>query len=449
MDTLRRSDKRILGWGLLGWLAICVIGSFWAFPKVANDLAAASSNVASFSSASDASVTWNGRDGYLTVPAGTENVGQIAADLAELDGARNVNIEVLAATQEPAVEPEFEAAAFTVDWTQDSISGAGLVPNDSAGDLNDLFGVGSDLSAADGRSLDAEVLTTLRSDVAPLIGASLVSGSLSVENNEITVSGVAQDAASQADIAARLDELGILNNITVAADAPASFKVTWDDSGATQTAGTAPVELEPVIASLGADPVDTADGLSVGANVDPALAALAPLISQDLTSGSVSVDGDVVVIRGTAPSAEALERATAALEGIDATVELDLSEEAGVQVDIDELLALNKIEFITATATPTAETEAIIDEVAATLTEFGEVNVHITGHTDSRGNDAANQALSEARAAAVVDGLVARGVSVERLSSEGKGETEPIETNETPEGQQANRRVEIKVKESE
>ena len=118
------------------------------------------------------------------------------------------------------------------------------------------------------------------------------------------------------------------------------------------------------------------------------------------------------------------------------------------QAAIDRLLALDSIEFETNTATPTAATEAIIDEVASTLTDFPNVSVVITGHTDSRGDDAANQALSEARARAVVDGLIERGVAADRLTAVGKGETEPIDSNDTPEGQQRNRRVDIDVEES-
>ncbi|WP_083791056.1 OmpA family protein [Thalassobium sp. R2A62] len=65
------------------------------------------------------------------------------------------------------------------------------------------------------------------------------------------------------------------------------------------------------------------------------------------------------------------------------------------------------------------------------------------GHTDSSGSDVTNNALSAARALAVRDALVARGVDAERISAQGYGESEPIATNETEEGRAANRRTTI------
>ncbi|HEY9198781.1 MAG TPA: OmpA family protein, partial [Gammaproteobacteria bacterium] len=70
----------------------------------------------------------------------------------------------------------------------------------------------------------------------------------------------------------------------------------------------------------------------------------------------------------------------------------------------------------------------------------------VVGHTDSVGSDAYNQRLSEQRAQAVVDYLAGAGVPRERLRVEGRGETEPRDTNATEAGRQLNRRVELYVK---
>ncbi|MNY77910.1 Outer membrane porin F precursor [compost metagenome] len=67
------------------------------------------------------------------------------------------------------------------------------------------------------------------------------------------------------------------------------------------------------------------------------------------------------------------------------------------------------------------------------------------GHTDSVGSDAYNQGLSERRAASVVDYLIGQGVAAEKLSSQGFGESKPIEDNGTDAGRAQNRRVEIHV----
>jgi OmpA family len=72
-----------------------------------------------------------------------------------------------------------------------------------------------------------------------------------------------------------------------------------------------------------------------------------------------------------------------------------------------------------------------------------ELRLRIDGHTDDVGQPAANQALSEKRAAAVKAWLVARGVDAKRLEAKGFGQTKPAAANDTPEGRQNNRRVEL------
>ena len=69
-----------------------------------------------------------------------------------------------------------------------------------------------------------------------------------------------------------------------------------------------------------------------------------------------------------------------------------------------------------------------------------------TGHTDSVGTDAYNQKLSERRAAAVKDYLVSKGIPAAKVTTVGKGESQPVATNKTKEGRQKNRRVDIEFK---
>src|SRR5687767_13271193 len=86
-----------------------------------------------------------------------------------------------------------------------------------------------------------------------------------------------------------------------------------------------------------------------------------------------------------------------------------------------------------------------LEELAPTLIKYDDTNVMIFGHTDSVGADAYNETLSERRASAVDNFLVTKGVAGGRLTSEGYGETDPVASNETDEGRQLNRRVEIVV----
>ena len=69
-----------------------------------------------------------------------------------------------------------------------------------------------------------------------------------------------------------------------------------------------------------------------------------------------------------------------------------------------------------------------------------------TGHTDSIGSDAYNQRLSERRAAAVKDYLVSKGIPASKVTTIGKGESQPVATNKTAAGRQKNRRVDIEFK---
>lgn len=88
-----------------------------------------------------------------------------------------------------------------------------------------------------------------------------------------------------------------------------------------------------------------------------------------------------------------------------------------------------------------------LDKVADVLNRYERSVVHVVGHTDSVGSDAYNQRLSEQRAQAVVDYLAGTaGVARERLRAEGRGESEPRESNATEAGRQLNRRVELFVK---
>ncbi|MNW14674.1 Outer membrane porin F precursor [compost metagenome] len=70
-------------------------------------------------------------------------------------------------------------------------------------------------------------------------------------------------------------------------------------------------------------------------------------------------------------------------------------------------------------------------------------SVKVIGHTDSQGSDAYNQALSERRASSVAEYLISQGLAPSKVTSQGRGESEPIADNETDAGRAQNRRVEL------
>ncbi|MBN1654073.1 MAG: OmpA family protein [Deltaproteobacteria bacterium] len=90
-----------------------------------------------------------------------------------------------------------------------------------------------------------------------------------------------------------------------------------------------------------------------------------------------------------------------------------------------------------------AESYLVLDEIARFLANNPKISVEIQGHTDSAGDDAFNQLLSQKRADSVGEHLKRKGINPSRLAARGFGETTPIESNRTSRGRAANRRIEI------
>ena len=120
----------------------------------------------------------------------------------------------------------------------------------------------------------------------------------------------------------------------------------------------------------------------------------------------------------------------------------------GIEIDLPSGVLFD---FNSAAIRPDAEPE--LEKVAAILGAYAEAEVVLTGHTDSVGSDADNQRLSEQRAESVRDELVQQyQIEASRLTTEGKGEKEPVAPNENPDGtdnpagREQNRRVEVLVR---
>ena len=85
----------------------------------------------------------------------------------------------------------------------------------------------------------------------------------------------------------------------------------------------------------------------------------------------------------------------------------------------------------------------VLDSVALVLKEYDKTIIDVAGHTDSVGSDSTNQTLSERRAATVGKYLEGKGVADQRVATTGYGKAHPVAPNDTPDGRQQNRRVEL------
>ena len=108
-------------------------------------------------------------------------------------------------------------------------------------------------------------------------------------------------------------------------------------------------------------------------------------------------------------------------------------------------ITLNNVFFDFDKSLLKSESGPELDRMLDLLQKESTMQIEISGHTDSMGPDRYNMALSERRAKTVVAYLVRRGISKKRLKVQSFGETKPLDTNDTEEGREKNRRVEFKI----
>jgi OOP family OmpA-OmpF porin len=174
--------------------------------------------------------------------------------------------------------------------------------------------------------------------------------------------------------------------------------------------------------------------------------------------GSLLVRADTVEVTGVTGSLETRGRITQILSGklgqgqtfrvnvrydeaLDPIASLPTPEECAA--DVNAVIARTKITFTPASAELATDARPVLDELAGILTACPPMQLEIGGHTDSQGSEGGNQALSQARAEAVLLALQGRRVDISGMTAVGYGESTPIADNETEEGREANRRIEF------
>lgn len=113
--------------------------------------------------------------------------------------------------------------------------------------------------------------------------------------------------------------------------------------------------------------------------------------------------------------------------------------------DVVRITMTNQTAFDTNSTTIKPGFYSTMDKVADVVIRYGKTTLTVVGHTDNKGTAEYNQKLSEQRALSVAQYLESKDVNPVRLATSGKGETDPIASNDTESGRQANRRVEIYV----
>ncbi|MBA3705041.1 MAG: PD40 domain-containing protein [Bacteroidetes bacterium] len=115
------------------------------------------------------------------------------------------------------------------------------------------------------------------------------------------------------------------------------------------------------------------------------------------------------------------------------------------RLEVGNKIVLNNIFYDFDKATLRTESISELERLLTLMKENSTLQIEIASNTDSKGTDEYNQKLSQARAQSVVDYLIGKSISKERMIAKGYGETNPIATNDTDEGRQLNRRTEFKI----
>lgn len=261
-----------------------------------------------------------------------------------------------------------------------------------------------------------------------------------------------------------------------AAAAPASLTLSTDDKGAVSQCqagigdqgflATLQTNVKKVFSTTQDCNVDTSQTYAASFTDKDALAGVLGAL-KGVPNASLEWVGDKITLK--AGDAAALEALTAKVKALvphtevvaaaPVTAEQSVSNSLSASqtalgsidpnnVDVNALvkaLNLQIINFASGSSEIPADNKAILDQAATLLNKVTSVKLNVGGHTDSTGNAAANKALSQRRAQAVVDYLTSKGVDASKLVAQGHGSDQPVAENTTDEGRFKNRRIEFSV----
>lgn len=175
---------------------------------------------------------------------------------------------------------------------------------------------------------------------------------------------------------------------------------------------------------------------------------LLPASIKQVSKGQITLEGQVVEVRGEVPSEAARQQVIHDLSqaaGRTYAIKHALKVVVPEQVLIDQALANRTVEFEPGSAVLTPAGAKLLDDMAKALAQFKGRSFELIGHTDGHGARQSNVALSLARAEAVKAYLVSKGLVAQGLRTKGMGPDQPIANNATEDGRARNRRIEFKL----
>lgn len=470
MSEGRRRIPASLLWLLLVWAAVTAAAALWAIPHEEEDLTERATAVLSGRSVT---VDFDGRDAVLSgeVEAASE-LDRAAALVRQIRGVRTVDVSGVAINA-PDVAPTTTRTPpdLTIDFADGGVTLRGTVPD---GETIDALLRAANTRFGEDKVVDQLVVGDNTAGAAWLAGIvpvitgveGLESGSMAIGPAGLLLTG----NVASAELSAAIEELlaaelgadfAIENRLEVVPLSAPSFEAELLDDGAVRLRGAMPDQesIDDIVAAAAGvfGSANVVNEMTVGEAIASPdyLSALPATFGaiQGLRPWRVNVEQGQASLTGLGVSESALAETEAALAAVytrgGLTLQADIEVDSGAVATVLTELLEGTATFEIGSAELSAEAGGLLDQAIAILVENGSTVLTVEGHTDDVGSDEDNLALSEARAQAVVDYLVAGGIDASRLTAVGYGESQPIADNETADGRAQNRRIQFVVEEGE